>query len=316
MVSVARLGYLGLGVSSINEWERFATEVLGLQPNGRDGEDSLFLRMDEYHHRFVLHQNGNDDLDYVGWEVAGEQELQALAQQLRGAGHEVVAGSPEQARARRVAGLIKFSDPNSIACEIFYGPLVTFESPFNSPQPISGFETGDMGLGHIVVGVDDLERSLHFYRDVLGMRISDFVEVERAGAHVKLAFFHCNPRHHSLAFMAGPGPKRLHHFMIQLKSIDDVGRAYYRCQERSIPIAMTLGRHVNDHMVSFYAVSPSGFTVEYGWGARVVDDRTWAVQTHQAASVWGHVRLQPPAAGPGAPLPDAAAKRELSPAAS
>jgi len=44
-------------------------------------------------------------------------------------------------------------------------------------------------------------------------------------------------------------------------------------------------------MVSFYMASPSGFEVEYGFGARTVDDRTWQVQTHRAVSVWGHRRL-------------------------
>jgi hypothetical protein len=50
------------------------------------------------------------------------------------------------------------------------------------------------------------------------------------------------------------------------------------------PIAVTS----NDHMVSFYLRTPSGFNVEYGWGAREVDDATWQVQVHTAGSIWGH----------------------------
>ena len=34
---------------------------------------------------------------------------------------------------------------------------------------IAGFDTGTMGLGHIVIRIDDPEKSLHFYRDLLGM---------------------------------------------------------------------------------------------------------------------------------------------------
>jgi len=41
-------------------------------------------------------------------------------------------------------------------------------------------------------------------------------------------------------------------------------------------------------MVSFYLRTPSGFNVEYGWGAREVDDSTWQVQVHTAGSIWGH----------------------------
>jgi 2,3-dihydroxybiphenyl 1,2-dioxygenase len=290
MTSVAQLGYLGLSVSNVDEWERFAGQILGLQANGRDADGSLFLRMDEYHHRFIVHPTGKDDLAYIGWEVATEEALQALAAQLTAAGVEVQSGTTEEAEARRVAGLIKFHDASGIASEIFYGPLVTFDKPFQSPRPISGFKTEGQGLGHFVLFVDDLDRSLHFYRDVLGMRISDFIWFSPApNVTLKIAFFHCNPRHHSLAFAAMPqAPKRLHHFMLQTNSLDDVGSTYYLCQNEKVPIVMNLGKHTNDHMVSFYLRTPSGFAVEYGWGAREVDDRTWQVQVHTSGSMWGH----------------------------
>ena len=34
---------------------------------------------------------------------------------------------------------------------------------------------------------------------------------------------------------------------------------------------MTLGRHSNDYMTSFYIHSPSHFFVEYGWSGRAID---------------------------------------------
>lgn len=294
MTSVTQLGYLGINVRDIAAWERFATEVLGLAVNGRGNDGSLFLRMDEYHHRFLIHPTGKDDLAYIGWEVATEEAMASMAERLQRAGVEVRPGTSAEAEARRVAGLITFADPSGIASEVFYGPLVNFEKPFQSPRPISGFKTGEMGLGHFVLAVDDLERSIHFYRDVLGMRISDLVRFEMTpGVRSTFAFFHCNPRHHTLAFWAAPQKpaQRLRHFMLQLKSLDDVGATYYLCQDKGL-INRTLGRHTNDHMVSFYMRSPSGFEVEYGWGAREVDDATWQVQMHTAGAVWGHRRVE------------------------
>jgi 2,3-dihydroxybiphenyl 1,2-dioxygenase len=301
MMSVTQLGYLGIGVSDLAAWEQFATHTLGLQNNGRDEDGTLFLKMDEYHHRFALHANESDDVLHVGWEVADEQALQAMRAQLQAAGVKVVPGSAELASARRVVELITCYDPNGITTEIFYGPLVNFDAPFASPRAISGFETGTQGLGHIVLGVDDLDASLHFYRDVLGMRISDFIQLSGVAGGRRMAFFHCNPRHHSLAFMAMPrGSKRLRHFMLQVKALDDVGTTYFLCQDQGVPVARGMGRHTNDHMVSFYMQSPSGFEVEYGWGARVVDDSTWQVQQHTRGSIWGH---RPPV---GQPEPAAA----------
>src|SRR5712692_10421148 len=112
MLSVTQLGYLGLSVSNVDEWERFATSVLGLQANGREADGSLFLRMDEYHHRFIVHPTGKDDLAYIGWEVATEEALHAMAEQLRQVGVAVTTGTADEAEARRVAGLIKFADPS------------------------------------------------------------------------------------------------------------------------------------------------------------------------------------------------------------
>ena len=290
MTSITQLGYLGIGVSDINAWEQFATQTLGLQLNAKEDDGTLLLRLDDYHHRFLIHPTGQDDLAYLGWEVTGTHELRAMEEQLRAAGIEVQHGTREEAAARRVVELITYKDPSGIPSEIFYGPLMDFHHPFQSPRPLSGFVGAEQGLGHMVITMDDFDQSVDFYRDVLGMRISDYIQLTRpSGEEVQLAFFHCNPRHHTIAFFARPNPpKRLSHFMLQVQSMDDVGSTYDLCQNQGTPIVRTLGRHTNDHMVSFYMQSPSGFEVEYGWGARVVDDSTWQVQYHTAGSIWGH----------------------------
>ena len=72
MASVTQLGYVGIGASNVEEWEHFATDVLGLQSNGIDDEGNLSLRMDEYSHRFIIKPNGKDDVEFVGWQVTDE----------------------------------------------------------------------------------------------------------------------------------------------------------------------------------------------------------------------------------------------------
>lgn len=290
MTSVTQLGYVGFSVSNLGEWERFATGILGLEPVAADGGGSLFLRMDDYHHRFILSEGKDNDLACVGWQVPDQGALGAIADRLKSAGVEVTPGTRQETDARRVVELLKFKDPSGIPTELYYGPLISSRDPFRPPRAISGFVAGEMGLGHIVVRVSDAEKSLRFYRDILGMRVSDFIELRmrRGGAMVKLTFMHCNQRHHSIAFGEIPMPKRLAHFMLQLKSVDDVGATYYLCQDKGVKITGTIGRHTNDRMLSFYMGSPSGFEIEYGWGGRLVNDDTWQVQTHPVPSVWGH----------------------------
>ena len=280
MASVAQLGYVGISASDMDQWEKYATETLGLQLESKDEDGTLYLRMDEYQYRFAIHPTGQDDVAYVGWQASSEQQMHQIADQLKEGGVTVTLADREEAKARRVEGLIKFQDPDGVNVEVFWGPPISYDSPFNSTRPISGFVTGDLGMGHVVLYAKDLNTTVNFYRDLLGLRISDFIR--------NLAFFHCNPRHHSLALIEANAPKHLNHFMLQLGSLNDVGSTYDMVQESDITITRGLGRHTNDHMTSFYMKTPSGFDVEWGWGAREVDEATWQVQRHEKGSIWGH----------------------------
>ena len=290
----SQLGYVGIGVSDVDAWEKYATEILGMQANGRGDEGELFLRMDEQHHRFAIHPGGNDDVAYVGWAFSDDRALRDLENRLQSNGIEFTEGSPDHVAARRVRRLIRFQDPNGVALEAYYAPLMLSEDPFNSPRGID-FVTKGLGLGHVVFGVDDFDESLHFYTEVLGMRISDFIDLQFAPGQKKntVAFLRCNPRHHSMAFTAAPLAKRLLHFMVEVENVDQVGVTSDLCEAAGIQIARTLGRHPNDLMLSFYMRTPSETEVEFGCGAREVDEATWEVQTYQVNTQWGHKRLIP-----------------------
>src|SRR5579863_9139404 len=149
MSGVTSLGYLGLGVKDLAGWENFATQILGLQSSGVSDDRRLLLRMDENAYRFALHRDDADDIAYAGWEVADAAGLREVAERMRAIGVEAKPAAPEEAKARRVTEMIRFTDPNGIAGEAFFGPSVEFERPFHSPRPIGGFVTGEQGVGHI-----------------------------------------------------------------------------------------------------------------------------------------------------------------------
>ena len=83
-----------------------------------------------------------------------------------------------------------------------------------------------------------------------------------------LRFFGCNPRHHSLAFLPMPTPSGIVHLMIEVETPDDVGLCLDRARRHKVPMSATLGRHVNDLMLSFYMKTPGGFDVEFGTEGR------------------------------------------------
>jgi catechol 2,3-dioxygenase-like lactoylglutathione lyase family enzyme len=136
-----------------------------------------------------------------------------------------------------------------------------------------------------VLTVPTMEEALPFYTDLLGFRVSDYVTNP-----FKAFFLHVNPRHHSLALIE-TGQAGLHHLMVELFMLDDVGQGYDLAMLEEGRVATSLGRHTNDFMTSFYARTPGGFMVEYGWGGRAVDPATWqAVEMHSGPSLWGHER--------------------------
>lgn len=134
-----------------------------------------------------------------------------------------------------------------------------------------------------MLGSPELAQSVAFCTNVLGFRVSDYW---RPGGD-DVVFLRCNRRHHSLALVPAAEPA-LYHFMLEARTLDDVGYALDRHHEAKAPISMSLGRHTNDQMVSFYSRSPSGFDVEFGYGGLLVDEATWTVTQVTKPSFWGH----------------------------
>jgi len=278
------LGYAGFGSDRLDDWRQFGTNLVGFQAVER-GNSLLAFRMDDRKQRVVIDRSLGEGARFFGWEVRDAAALDALAARLDAAGVAVTAEPQTLADTRRVAALISFSDPAGNRLEAFHGAEID-TTPFAPGRSISGFRTGALGLGHVVLTVKSIEAMLPFYTDLLGFRLSDYIE-----APFRAYFFHVNPRHHSLALIEAPRDG-MHHLMVELFSLDDVGQAYDIALSDEDRIHVTLGRHTNDFMTSFYAKTPSAFMVECGWGGRELDPATWQpVKMEDGPSLWGHERV-------------------------
>ena len=237
--------------------------LVGLQAVER-GNSLLAFRMDDRKQRIVIDRAMPEGARFFGWEVADAAALDALAARLEQAGVEVTAEPQTLADARRVRGLISFHDPAGNRLEAFYGAEID-DTPFSPGRSISGFRTGPLGLGHAVLTVENIDPMMAFYVDVLGFGLSDYIEKP-----FRAYFFHVNARHHSLALIE-TGKNGMHHLMVELFSLDDVGQSYDIALTQQDRVSVTLGRHTNDFMTSFYAKTPSSFMIECGWGGREID---------------------------------------------
>ncbi|MGW5148461.1 iron-dependent extradiol dioxygenase HsaC [Rhodococcus koreensis] len=300
-MSIRSLAYMRIEATDMAAWREYGLKVLGMVEGKGSDPDALYLRMDDFPARLVIFPGEHDRLSVSGWETANAAELQEVRDNLSAAGVAFKEGTAEQLQDRRVDELITFEDPSGNTLEAFHGAALEHRrvvSPYGHK-----FVTGEQGLGHVVLSTTDDDASLHFYRDVLGFRLRDSMRLPPQmvgrpadGKPAWLRFFGCNPRHHSLAFLPMPTPSGIVHLMIEVENSDDVGLCLDRALRKKVKMSATLGRHVNDLMLSFYMKTPGGFDVEFGCEGRQVEDENWIARESTAVSLWGHdfsVGMQP-----------------------
>lgn len=302
------LGYAGFSLPDPGAWLAFATDVLGMMParalpgepfanplvpgsepasggRGIADDGSVYLKMDDHQWRIAIHRGGRPGVAYLGFQVADAGALAAAVAEVAATGTAITAGTVEECAARGVQGLAWCTDPGGRRIELFHGPVV--DRHWKSPVGAE-FVTGALGLGHVLLFVADMEANLAFYRDVLGFQRSDFFH---AGPGQSLHFLRCTPRHHTIGLIHVAPFEAVHHLMLEMPSIDHVGATLDRATAAGLEITSSLGRHVNDRMVSFYMRGPGGLEVEIGYDG-VLCGPDWRDHEATAGDPWGHIGLK------------------------
>ena len=291
-LSPSNLGYFVFNASNLENWKEFAIDIIGMQLADKQMDSTLSFRLDNHAQRFIFQQSEDDDIAAVGWEFDTEQDLDNAATNIKNQNYPIELAEKAFCDNRCVEKLYTCIDPTGVQHELYFGPAIApLNQPFNSPILLGDFIAGKLGAGHYVSVTQDLEATDHFFRNILCLRLSDYIRAELGpgGPILDTTFLHTKTgRHHSAAFAVVPFPKKLHHVMVQVENMNDVGLAFDRCKKANLPIVMELGHHPNDQMFSFYVQTPGGFVLEFGWGGIIIDDSTWSVKSYSQLSDWGH----------------------------
>jgi 3,4-dihydroxy-9,10-secoandrosta-1,3,5(10)-triene-9,17-dione 4,5-dioxygenase len=284
------LGYITISTNDVDRWRHFAFGVLGFAEGKGSDPSALYLRMDERAARIVVVPGETERVLTVGWEVRDHAALQRVKATLDGAGVAFKQLSVDEAEERRVEEVIACEDPAGHTLEVFHGPVLD-HSPVITPFGAK-FVTGDQGLGHVVVPAMDPNGLFDFYTEVLGFRSRGAfrVPLPKEFGPVRVRFLGINERHHSLAIVPAAHLRdpRVVHIMVEVDTLDAVGRALDRVNAEGFQLSSTLGRHTNDKMISFYVRAPGDWDIEFGTDGMRVDETYYTAEEITADSYWGH----------------------------
>ena len=131
-------------------------------------------------------------------------------------------------------------------------------------------------IGHVVLNVTDLEASVRFYTEVLGLEVSDrYPDTMVPGGMV---FLRCNTDHHGVALVGGASrleASSLNHFAFEVGTADEVFRARAWLARHGVPLVFE-GRRRAGYQIAVEFRDPDGNNLEIYWN---IDQ----VGTHSAA---------------------------------
>lgn len=294
MTDIRGLGYLRVQSADIPRWRELTVEALGLAETTGPHADGLYLRMDEREARLIVLPGETDKVLAVGWEVRDQFALARIGRAVEAAGFGVKQLSQSECDERRVEEALLFEDPAGTPVEVFFGPVLDHD-PVRT-RWMQTFVTEGQGMGHVVLPTTNAAETVEFYTDVLGflprgsVRIGPKKAVGSEETPTRVRFMGVNQRHHSLAVCPAPHGEApgLVHLMMEVDSLDAVGRALDEVNKRGFSLSSTLGRHTNDKMVSFYVRAPGGWDLEYGCEGLLVDESYYTAEEITADSYWGH----------------------------
>lgn len=248
---------ISLATPLLEEAADFYVTSFGLAEARRSTDEIALTALATARPPVLLRRSETAGLAGLTFAVRGPDELEAAWCGLKNVGISC---------SRDSDGSLVVRDPDGTSITLHIGRDVSIgELPEPSDRPLF--------LSHIVLNSRDPDRLVAFYRDVLGLRISDAYEMN------SLIFMRCDqPQHHSVGIASGASDG-LNHFAMDCGDVDAVMRAISRMRRMGQTEIWGPGRHGPGGNIFCYFEDPSGFVPEFTCDVlQIEDDASWRPQ--------------------------------------
>lgn len=243
MLGVKKISHVCYETTDLERSLDYHSAILGLTDVGReDGKAFLTSTIDQ--HSVILQVGTAAKCSGLAFQIGPDEDLGEMARQVEASGVSVERESDAQPG---VAELIAFHDPNGTRIEVF------------NPPPASSVRLKEQGivpnkLGHVAFHSLDAERITDFYCDVLGFRVSDWLER-------RFSFLRCGRDHHTVNFI-GSETIRHDHSAFELRDWSHIQQACDYLSRNNYRLIWGPGRHGIGHNLFIYHKNPDGLIVE------------------------------------------------------
>jgi len=280
MIGVKRLGHATFATPDLERQIDYYMQIIGLVLAQREsGRAFLATKLGEL--AVVLEKGSQPCCAKLAFQIAPETEFADIRRALE---HEGVHCQPCSDPSPGIRKTMAFADPKGTIIELFTSSTAIGQSDWSGG-------IGPLKLGHVAFCVADPQAMAKFYRDVLGFRVSDWIEDW-------FVFMRCGPDHHTVNFVRSRTTK-MHHIAFELKDWAHVQVACDFLGQRNIPLIWGPGRHGPGHNIYTYHRNPDDQIVELfteldkmlDESLGYFDPRPWHRDHPQVPKVWsGPVR--------------------------
>lgn len=255
MRKIARLAYVAFETPNIDAQVDYYTNIIGLTLTERTPE-AAYLSATVDHHTVVLAQGDAPRCRRLGMQLSEDIDFPTMERELSRMG---VQSERRHDAQPAISEQLSFVDPDDMGIDVFREHKAAGHRP-------SGKGANPVKLSHVACNVLDVQRTVPFYEQALGMKISDWI-----GDF--FAFMRAGPDHHTVNFVNGRRAK-MHHMAFEVQDSAAINANCDMLAMAGYPIVWGPVRHGPGHNISIYHRNPDQQIIELCCELdRVVDER-------------------------------------------